>query len=90
MDKEVAEIEDRIERAILAFKIEEMLMLKEEEKEMQKFMQRRLLDLELFTYEPYEVTKQRYITDFSNFCDTETKIINTICSNFRIKNNLNT
>ena len=89
-DKEVGKISERVERAILAVKIEEMMMIKEEEKELRKCAGGVLvLDLELFSYESYETTIERYKTEFSNFCAFETKNINRICSNFRERNNLN-
>ena len=86
---EILDIEERVNRAIRALKIEEMMMLKEEEKEKEKNLKEQLFDLELFSYEPYEVTKERYIREFSDFCDSETKEIKNICSFFRGKYNLN-
>ena len=86
---EISRIEERVAKAITALRIEEMMMLKQEEKEIQKILNNRLLDLELFSYEPYQVTKERYRKEFSKFCATETEYIKDICSIFREKNNLN-
>ena len=86
---EILDIEERVNRAIRALKIEEMMMLKKEEKEKEKILNDRIFDLELFSYEPYQITKERYRREFSNFCASEIREIRNICLQFRGKYNLN-
>ena len=88
-DQEVKKICQRVEKALLAARVEEIMRSKNEEKECLIDAESNLvLNLELFSYEPYETTKKRYKGEFSKFCAFETKNISRICSDFRERNKL--
>ena len=90
LDHGVGEIADRVDKALLAFKIEQLMLSKEEENEMGRLSGGAFaLDLEQFSCEPFKTTKERYQTEFSRFCAAEIRNVNSICSQFRSKNNLN-